>query len=82
MFAIGLGCGHLQPDDEREVRMAEREPAPADARDTAAEDMELLAGDRLRGVGKEGEVDVRHLRMLVARLSATSPLPPHAWPTA
>ena len=82
MFAIGLGGGHLEPDDEGEVWMSEREPASTDARDATTEDVELLAGDRLRGVGKEGEVDVGHLRMLAARLSPTSPLPPRAWPTA
>ena len=46
---------------------AEREPTTADPGDPAAEHVELLAGDRLGRIGKEGEVDVGHLPMLAGR---------------
>ena len=62
--------------------MAQRESPAADPRDAAAEDVELLAGDRLGGVGKEGEVDIGHVPMLAARLSAPWPLPLRASGTA
>src|SRR6478752_190693 len=62
VLALGLGRGHLQADHERQVRVAQREPATADAGDAAAEHVELLAGDGLRGVGQEGEIDLGHGR--------------------
>ena len=64
VFAVRLRRRDLESDDQRQVRVAEREPTSTDARDPTAEDMELLAGDGLRGIGKEREVDVWHVRML------------------
>ena len=60
VLALGLGRRDEQADDEREVRVAERERPPADAGDPAAEDVELLARLRLGRVGEEGEVDLGH----------------------
>ena len=61
VLALGLRRRHEQADDEREVRMAEREgPARRCGVMPAAEHVELLARLRLGRVGEEGEVDLRH----------------------
>ena len=60
VLALGLGGRDEQADDQRQVRVPERERPTADPRDPAAEDVELLPGLRLRGVGEEGVVDLRH----------------------
>ena len=60
MLAAELGSGHQQAADERQVRMAQRELRPAQARNAAADDGEFLARTRLGGVGQERVLDVRH----------------------
>jgi hypothetical protein len=60
VLAIGLGGGHEQPDDERHVRVPQRERAAADPRDPPAQDVELLPGLGLGRVGEEGVVDLGH----------------------
>ena len=47
--------------------MPKREAAPADPGDPPAEHVELLAGNGLRRVGEEREVDVWHVPMLAPR---------------
>ncbi len=64
MLGAELGRGHAQPTDERQVRVAEREARPAQARHAAADDGELLTRPRLGGVGEEGVFDVRHANSL------------------
>ena len=66
VLALGLGRGDEQADDQRQVRVAERERPAADPRDAAAQDVELLAGLGLGGVGEEGEVDLRHGAIVAA----------------
>ena len=60
VLALGLGRGDERPDDQREVRVAERERPAADPRDPAAQHVELVAGLGLGGVGEEREVDLGH----------------------
>ena len=86
MLALRLGRRDLEPDDEGQVRVPQREAAPADPGDPAAEHVELLAGNGLGGVGEEGEVDVRHGRDgtpnggLSEPVSTPSPACATAWP--
>ena len=57
---VELGRRDRQAAHQREMRVAQRELATAQARDAAADDGELLTRPRVGSVGKKGVFDVRH----------------------
>jgi hypothetical protein len=60
VLAVSLVGAQPQSHHEGEMRVLERHRRPAQARDSAAQDVELLAGLNLGRVGEKGVLDLRH----------------------
>src|SRR4029079_10530304 len=64
---VDLGRRDEESENESEVRVAQRERPAADPRHAPAEDVELLAGLGLGGVGEEGVLDLGHAVIVSGR---------------